>query len=228
MHLYTCTHTHAQTHTDFLHLPYCFTSLGIGSWCYPGHDIAILTHMTPHVPFSFLVVPHTTDSLFSVSINLGRKFHNCMRLERGMQNYATPWSCSVPSDFSSLRFQSKLPALPLSLSQAHQPTGGQAPQKSRWHCSTNVKATLCGLTTRGHTPGFSEVRKWYSLEIFQYLFGDLQQPLGHGPGHPALGIPVGAGDGPRRPRGPFQPQLLCDSMFSSSTALLGLIFHIWL
>lgn len=75
-----------HSHTRFLHLPYCFTSLGIGSWCYPGLVIAIFNlGLTPHVPFSFLVMPHTADSLFNVSINLGRKFHNCMRQQRGMQ-----------------------------------------------------------------------------------------------------------------------------------------------
>jgi len=36
------------------------------------------------------------------------------------------------------------------------------------------------------------------------LLGDLPEPPGRGPGHPALGVPAGSGVGAEGPRGPFQ------------------------
>ena len=48
------------------------------------------------------------------------------------------------------------------------------------------------------------------------LLGDLQTPAGHGAGHPALGVPAGAGAGPDGPRGPFQPQPRGASVLYSS------------
>ena len=43
--------------------------------------------------------------------------------------------------------------------------------------------------------------------LWVLLLGDL-------PGHPALGVPAGAGLGPHGPRRPPQPQPLCDSLNS--------------
>jgi len=43
-------------------------------------------------------------------------------------------------------------------------------------------------------------------KLWSFLLGDLNVVLpGHGARHPALGVPVGAGVGPDRPRGSFQP-----------------------
>ena len=42
--------------------------------------------------------------------------------------------------------------------------------------------------------------------LWGLLLGDLPEPPGRGPGHPALGVPAGAGAGAEGPRGPCQPQ----------------------
>ena len=52
--------------------------------------------------------------------------------------------------------------------------------------------------------------------LWALLLGDLQTPAGHGAGHPALGVPAGAGAGPDGPRGPFQPQPRGASVLYSS------------
>ena len=46
--------------------------------------------------------------------------------------------------------------------------------------------------------------------LWGLLLGDLPEPPGRGFGHPALGVPAGAGAGAEGPRGPCQPQLCCD------------------
>jgi len=54
-------------------------------------------------------------------------------------------------------------------------------------------------------------------KLWDLLFGDLSKPPGHGPGHPALGVPARAGIGADGPRGPFPPQPFCDSMLTLGT-----------
>ena len=48
--------------------------------------------------------------------------------------------------------------------------------------------------------------------LWGLLLGDLPEPPGCGPGHPALGVPAGAGAGAEGPRGPCQPQPRCVSV----------------
>ena len=50
--------------------------------------------------------------------------------------------------------------------------------------------------------------------LWRFLLGDLQRPPGHGPGHPALGVPVAAGAGPNGPEVPASlshPVFLCEN-----------------
>jgi len=54
------------------------------------------------------------------------------------------------------------------------------------------------------------------------LLGDLPEPPGCGPGHPALGVPAGSGVGAEGPRGPCQPQLSCASIIFSVLVLFSL------
>ena len=57
------------------------------------------------------------------------------------------------------------------------------------------------------------------VEIKRDLLGDLQKLPGHGPGHPALGGPAGAGEGPGRPKDPASLQQ-SDTVEDSSPILL--------
>jgi len=63
--------------------------------------------------------------------------------------------------------------------------------------------------------------------LWGLLLGDLQQPLGCGPGHPALSGPAGTGAGPEGPRGPCPPQPSSDFVipwFSGHSRGLRVLF----
>ena len=55
--------------------------------------------------------------------------------------------------------------------------------------------------------------------LWGLLLGDLPELPGRGPGHPALGVPAGAGVGPDGHRGHCQPQPCCGSVTGQCTGL---------